>query len=183
MASTFPKLTRLAKPASPDRFGIAVSSLGNLLIAWQQDAVVRVNILPAGGEDYVHELFQDWEWKAKMTRDDKAAQKLVNDKLFSKGTWTGVFPSDVTLAFYGTDFQWEAMRKMLKVPSGKTKSYAEIAAAANAPRAARAVGTVCAKNPLALIVPCHRILASQGRLGGYGYGSAIKRQLLEWEAK
>ncbi len=164
-------------------FGVAASSLGNVLIAWQDDTVVRVYILPAGGEDYIAELFQDWQWPASLKRQDKTAQQLINDRLFSNGTWTGEFPDDLTLGFYGTDFQWTAMNAILKVRSGKTVSYNDVALAAKAPKAARAVGSVCAKNPLPLVVPCHRILATQGGLGGYGYGLAMKRQLLEWEAK
>lgn len=183
MASTFPKLKRLSKPATPDRFGIASSPVGHTLIAWEKEAILRLSILPAGGENYIHELFQDWQWKLGIPRDDKAAQQLINDVLFAKGKWTGVFPSDLTLGFYGTDFQWDAMNKMLKVPSGKTVSYGDLAMAAKAPRAARAIGSICAKNPIALIIPCHRILAANGKIGGYGYGSAMKRQLLEWEAQ
>lgn len=183
MAMTFPKLQRLSKPAQPDRFGLADSALGSVLLAWQDKALVRVHVLPAGGENYIHELFQDWHWRPDLKRDDKAAEKFVKTALFPKNKWTGVFPSDLTLGFYGTDFQFEAMRKMLKVPSGKTVSYGELARAANAPRAARAIGTICSQNPLALIVPCHRVLAANG-LGGYGLlGLGMKRQLLEWEAK
>lgn len=183
MRASFPKLIRLSKPAQADSFGIAVSPIGNLLIAWEKDTVVRIHILPVGGENYIHELFQDWEWRLKIKRDDKAAQSFVTKSMFAKGSWTGVFPADVKVGFYGTDFQWTAMQKMLKVPSGKTVSYGDLAAAANAPRAARAIGSICAKNPLALVVPCHRILAANGGLGGYGYGPALKRQLLEWESK
>ena len=183
MATTFPKLQRLSKPASPDRFGIADSALGHILIAWQNDAVIRLHVLPAGGEKYVPELFQDWEWRLNIKRDDKAAQKLIGTALFPKNKWTGVFPSDLTVGFHGTDFQWEAMRKMLKIPSGRTVSYGELARETGAPRAARAIGTICAKNPVALIIPCHRVLAANG-LGGYGQlGLGMKRQLLDWETK
>ena len=183
MRQSFPKLTRLSNPASPDRFGIAETPLGAILFAWQDKALVRIHVLPAGGENYIHDLFHDWEWRLRMTRDDKAAATVASKALFPANKWTGVFPDDLTLGFYGTDFQYEAMAKMLKIPSGKTVSYGDLAKATSAPRAARAIGSICARNPLALIVPCHRVLAANS-LGGYGLlGLGMKRQLLEWEAK
>jgi AraC family transcriptional regulator of adaptative response/methylated-DNA-[protein]-cysteine methyltransferase len=73
---------------------------------------------------------------------------------------------------------WEALRR---IPAGQTRSYGQVAAAVGAPRAARAVGAACAANPVAVIVPCHRVVASDGSLHGYAYGLARKRQLLDAE--
>ena len=74
---------------------------------------------------------------------------------------------------------WEALRR---IPFGETRSYGEIAAAVGAPGAARAVGTACAENPVPVVVPCHRVIGSDGSLHGYAYGLARKRQLLDAEA-
>jgi AraC family transcriptional regulator of adaptative response/methylated-DNA-[protein]-cysteine methyltransferase len=74
---------------------------------------------------------------------------------------------------------WEALRR---IPAGETRSYGEIAAAVGAPRAARAVGSACATNPIPIVVPCHRVVGAHGSLGGYADGLARKRQLLEAEA-
>jgi AraC family transcriptional regulator of adaptative response/methylated-DNA-[protein]-cysteine methyltransferase len=74
---------------------------------------------------------------------------------------------------------WEALRR---IPAGETRSYGQIAAAVGAPGAARAVGTACAVNPVAIVVPCHRVVGSDGSLHGYAYGLARKRQLLDAEA-
>jgi AraC family transcriptional regulator of adaptative response/methylated-DNA-[protein]-cysteine methyltransferase len=74
---------------------------------------------------------------------------------------------------------WEALRR---IPAGETRSYGQIAATVGAPRAARAVGTACAVNPVAIVVPCHRVVGSDGSLHGYAYGLARKRQLLDAEA-
>ena len=74
---------------------------------------------------------------------------------------------------------WEALRG---IPFGETRSYGEIAAAVGAPGAARAVGTACAENPVPVVVPCHRVIGSDGSLHGYAYGLARKRQLLDAEA-
>jgi AraC family transcriptional regulator of adaptative response/methylated-DNA-[protein]-cysteine methyltransferase len=74
---------------------------------------------------------------------------------------------------------WEALRR---IPAGETRSYGQIAAAVGAPGAARAVGSACAANPVAIVVPCHRVVGSDGSLHGYAYGLARKRQLLDAEA-
>ena len=74
---------------------------------------------------------------------------------------------------------WEALRR---IPAVETRSYGQIAAAVGAPGAARAVGTACALNPVALVVPCHRVVGSDGSLHGYAYGLARKHQLLDAEA-
>jgi len=73
---------------------------------------------------------------------------------------------------------WEALRR---IPAGQTRSYGEIAVEVGAPGAARAVGTACAENPVPIVVPCHRVVAANGRLGGYSGGLARKRQLLAAE--
>lgn len=73
---------------------------------------------------------------------------------------------------------WQAMRT---VPAGSTITYADLAARAGSPDAWRAAGTACSSNMAALVVPCHRIVAAHGRLGGYGYGVDVKVALLEHE--
>ena len=75
---------------------------------------------------------------------------------------------------------WGAMRK---VPAGTTVSYAELAARAGSPRAVRAAGSACARNAICLFIPCHRIVRSDGALGGYYYGLDTKRRLLEHERR
>ena len=81
----------------------------------------------------------------------------------------------------GGDFSQAAWKAMRKVSAGKTISYSELAERAGSPRAVRAAGSACAKNAIALVVPCHRILASNGGLGGYAYGLAAKKWLLRHE--
>ncbi|NBR92448.1 MAG: methylated-DNA--[protein]-cysteine S-methyltransferase [Actinobacteria bacterium] len=83
----------------------------------------------------------------------------------------------------GTPFQQRAWAAMRKIRHGRTISYAQQAAAMRAPRAARAVGSANGANPVPIIVPCHRVVASNGGLGGYSLGLAMKRWLLEHEAR
>jgi O-6-methylguanine DNA methyltransferase len=81
----------------------------------------------------------------------------------------------------GTEFQRRVWRALGKIPPGETLSYGELAAAIGRPKAARAVGAACGANPIPLLIPCHRVLAAGGRLGGFTAGLAWKRKLLERE--
>ncbi len=90
---------------------------------------------------------------------------------------------DLPLDIRGTAFQARVWRALQKIPLGRTASYAEIAAALGQPRAVRAVAQACAANKLALIVPCHRVIRSDGELGGYRWGLERKRALLAGERK
>jgi O-6-methylguanine DNA methyltransferase len=87
------------------------------------------------------------------------------------------FPLDLR----GTDFQLACWRALLAIPYGETRSYADIARAINKPNAFRAVGMANNRNPIAIVVPCHRVIASDGTLCGYGGGLNVKRKLLELE--
>jgi O-6-methylguanine DNA methyltransferase len=87
------------------------------------------------------------------------------------------FPLDLR----GTDFQIACWRALLAIPYGETRSYADIARAVGKPNAFRAVGMANNRNPVAIVVPCHRVIASDGSLCGYGGGLDIKRKLLELE--
>jgi O-6-methylguanine DNA methyltransferase len=80
-----------------------------------------------------------------------------------------------------TEFQKSVWRQMLKISTGKTKSYGEIAAAIGKPKAVRAVGGACGANPVPVLVPCHRVLAANKKLGGFSGGLDWKRKLLEQE--
>jgi O-6-methylguanine DNA methyltransferase len=87
------------------------------------------------------------------------------------------FPLDLR----GTDFQIACWRALLAIPYGETRGYADIARAVGKPKAFRAVGMANNRNPIAIVVPCHRVIASDGTLCGYGGGLDVKRKLLELE--
>ena len=88
---------------------------------------------------------------------------------------------ELTLDLRGTPFQKRVWAELLRIPYGETQSYADVARAIGKPRAMRAVGTANGANPIPLVVPCHRVIASDGTLGGYGGGLDLKRQLLAME--
>lgn len=87
----------------------------------------------------------------------------------------------IPLDLRGTDFQKRCWEELLRIPFGKTRSYAEIARAVGSPNAYRAVGQANHHNPIAIVVPCHRVLAAGTMLGGYGGGLATKAFLLRLE--
>jgi O-6-methylguanine DNA methyltransferase len=88
---------------------------------------------------------------------------------------------DLALDLRGTPFQKRVWAALLQIPYGETRSYQEIARAVGSPRAVRAVGAANGANPASLVVPCHRVIASDGTLGGYGGGLELKARLLAME--
>lgn len=90
---------------------------------------------------------------------------------------------DINYRLSGTEFQLSVWRELLKIPYGETRTYKEIAAAVGNSKAARAVGTSLNKNPLHIIIPCHRVIGTDGSLTGYAGGLGIKEKLLDTERK
>ncbi len=89
---------------------------------------------------------------------------------------------DLPLDLRGTGFQLRCWRALLAIPYGETRSYAEQARVVGQPQAFRAVGMANGDNPIAIVVPCHRVINSGGKLGGYGGGLELKRRLLDLES-
>jgi AraC family transcriptional regulator, regulatory protein of adaptative response / methylated-DNA-[protein]-cysteine methyltransferase len=92
-------------------------------------------------------------------------------------------PADLPLDIRGTAFQWRVWRALTRIPVGQTRSYAEVARAIGQPSAARAVARACATNPVALVVPCHRVVPGAGGVGGYRWGAGTKAKLLAAEKR
>ncbi len=88
---------------------------------------------------------------------------------------------DIPLAFHGTPFQNDVWNALLEIPYGTTLSYADIARKIGRPKAVRAVGTAIGKNPLLILIPCHRVIGSNGNLSGFGAGVENKALLLNIE--
>jgi len=89
--------------------------------------------------------------------------------------------SSLPLDLQATAFQWKVWREPQKIPAGETRSYSEVAAAIGSPGSTRAVASACAKNQVALVIPCHRVVRRGGELGGYRWGIERKRELIEKE--
>ena len=156
------------------RWTIAATTLGPLLVAATDRGLCRV----AFDEDEAALAARFPQ--AEVTPGDAPLATLAAAvvALVEGRSQDTTLPLDVR----GTAFQeavWQALRA---IPSGETRSYAELAAAAGRPGATRAAGTACGSNPLAVVVPCHRITRSDGGLGGYAWGVARKRALLARES-
>lgn len=91
------------------------------------------------------------------------------------------YPKTFKVLCEGTDFQMKVWKALIGIPEGTVTTYAAIAKKIGSPKAVRAVGTACGKNTVAYLVPCHRVLASDGRIGGYRWGAKRKKEMLAWE--
>jgi len=120
---------------------------------------------------------QDWTENAQHPVLQRAAKQLK--EYFKKKRTSFSLP----LAFKGTNFQRNIWREIARIPYGKTISYSELAERAGAPRAVRAAGTSTGRNPLAIIIPCHRVVGKDGSMCGFGGGLERKQFLLELESR
>lgn len=90
--------------------------------------------------------------------------------------------TEIPLLLSGTPFQQKVWRAVQKIPYGETRTYGQIATSIGKPKAVRAVGTVIGKNPVCIVIPCHRVVPKSGGIGNYAYGKAMKQWLLDHEA-
>jgi methylated-DNA-[protein]-cysteine S-methyltransferase len=157
------------------------SPLGPLFVGGSAAGVQHLAFLTGGGAQAESGALRDREAGPPGERDAAAASLVVAQLGEYFAGERERF--DLPLAASGTEFQrrvWEALRR---VPYGRTASYGEIARAIGRPSAARAVGAASRSNPLAIVVPCHRIVGADGALTGYGGGLERKAWLLEQEAR
>ena len=155
------------------------SPVGLLLLAATPRGLVRVAYDREGMDAVLQTLADKISPRvlAAPRRLEHAARQL--EEYFTGRRRAFDVPLDLRLA---GGFRRTVLAQLTGIPYGRTRSYAEIAAGTGQPRAVRAVGSACATNPLPLMVPCHRVLRSDGSLGGYLGGLEIKRRLLELEA-
>ena len=133
------------------------------------------------GEFLTHLLFNDKKSPADVAEKSTPFLQMVAGQL--KEYFAGKRREfDIPLKLSGTDFQLAVWNALQTIPYGETRSYREIAEQVGSPKACRAVGMANHRNPIAIIVPCHRVIGADGSLTGFGGGLELKRQLLELEA-
>lgn len=162
------------------RFTSVKTPVGQLFVAVSEAGVCATSLGAADEKEFVEQLsLRDGETGRPVVRDDSLAAQLQ----VQVDRWFEGREVDLPLDMSGcTAFQRRVMEEVRRIPRGSVRSYADVARAVGRPGAARAVGQVMAANPLALLVPCHRVVRSDGRLGEYsGGGPEIKRRLLELE--
>ena len=155
------------------RWTIVESALGPMLVAATPKGICRLTF-----DDSVESLLKLFP-KATIVDDDGSMRELVEGALAAVERPAAA--SDLPLDVAGTAFQEAVWRELRKIPPGETRSYAQIAAAIGKPGAVRAVGTANGDNHVAVLIPCHRVIRSDGSLGGYAGGLDRKRRLLEAE--
>lgn len=160
-------------------FGLGQSSLGHVLVASSKKGIVSILV----GED-VHPLIEDLEQrfpKARIVQEDRDPEGMV-----ARVVEYIEAPSrslDLLLDLRGTAFRQRVWQAVRKIPAGQTSTYTEIARQIGAEKAMRAVGSACANNHLAIVIPCHRVLHKDGSLsGGSFWSDARQRELLDREA-
>lgn len=158
-------------------YGFADSLLGRVFVATSARGIMRLAFVEAEEEDEIFSrMRQSWP-KATVARDDDAAGRIADRAFAPSGKG-----APLRLAPRGTNFQVKVWQALLAIPPGSVATYAAIAKAIGLPGAARAVGNACGANPVAVLIPCHRVLRETGALGGYAFGTARKRALLAMEA-
>ncbi len=157
--------------------------LGTLFVGGSGAGLHRVNFLR--GEHALDDEVQSLEADSGEAagRDPVAARPALEALTAYFGGAAGEFDggNGLALAPRGTSFQQSVWAQLRAIPAGSTRSYGEIAAAVGKPGAARAVGGAVGRNPISLIVPCHRVIASDGSIGGFASGLDRKRWLLAHE--
>ncbi|HUG46700.1 MAG TPA: bifunctional DNA-binding transcriptional regulator/O6-methylguanine-DNA methyltransferase Ada [Sphingomicrobium sp.] len=155
------------------RWTIADSALGPMLVAATSKGICRLTFDDSG--DSLERIFPN----AALIEDDGSMAELVRGVIAAVERPAEALELPVDVA--GTAFQEKVWSELRKIPPGETRSYAQIAAAIGQPGAVRAVGTANGDNHIAVLIPCHRVIRSDGSLGGYAGGLDRKRRLLEAE--
>ena len=153
------------------------SPLGTVVVAATDKGICAVSLRESDrdAEEFLHARFP----RAEIARDDDALRpqlKAVQDRIAGRR-----LDDALPLDLHGTEFQQEVWNQLLRIPPGKTRSYLDVAQAINRPRATRAVAQACGANPVAVVVPCHRVVMSDGSIGGYSGLPGVKQALLAAE--
>jgi AraC family transcriptional regulator of adaptative response/methylated-DNA-[protein]-cysteine methyltransferase len=154
------------------------SPLGLILVAATEKGLCFVEV-GESVESLVRALKQEFPRADVTGRPSKALDALAAAAR-AVAIATDV-PESIPIDIRGTAFQWRVWRALTRIPRGETRTYSQVAAAIDAASSVRAVARACATNPIALVVPCHRVIGSDGQMHGYRWGIRVKEQLLETE--
>ena len=165
------------------RYGIHPSPFGKCLIAATERGICHLGFVQTSEGNAIDDLVSVWK-AAKMIEDYKATAPLVT-RIFSgldpQNTPPGQPQQPLKLHLRGTNFQIKVWEALLTIPTGAVTTYEHIAAQIGNPNALRAVGTAVGHNPIAYLIPCHRVIRKSGEFGNYFYGSARKKVILARE--
>lgn len=154
-------------------YGITETPFGVCLIAHTDTALTTLSFKKFHTEKERLSFLKTLWGDIPYMRDDAKTKKLYQKYLHNK--------EGNTFLVSGTDFETSVWQALLEIKYGETKSYAEVAHAVGHRGAARAVGSACGKNRIGLFIPCHRVIAADGSLGGFGWGIPMKEKMLKSE--
>jgi len=159
------------------RYGLHDTPFGKALIGVTERGICHLGFVGNSEGDAIDALVKSWQ-QAKMVEDYQATAPLV-EPIFDLSR-RGDTP--LRLHLRGTNFQLKVWEALLRIPPGALTSYEDLAEQAGRPGASRAVGTSLGRNPIAVLIPCHRVIRKLGEFGNYRYGSIRKKALIGWEA-
>jgi AraC family transcriptional regulator of adaptative response/methylated-DNA-[protein]-cysteine methyltransferase len=161
------------------RYGIHDTPFGSSLIATTARGICNLHFLDAIDEQNAEKSLR-LEWrKAEIIRNQQATKEVI-DHIFNPSDFSISKP--LTLFVKGTNFQIQVWRALLRAPFGSITTYQNVADTIGRSTAARAVGNAVGNNPIAYLIPCHRVIRESGELGGYRWGMERKTIILGWEA-
>ena len=159
-------------------YGFHPTPFGEILLGSTERGVCNLSfVMPAGRSEALATFRKDW-LNAALVEKPSLTQPLV-ERIFHPSAQPSTHPMHVYLS--GSNFQLKVWEALLRIPSGSVVSYRDVASSLGDPKAARAVGNALAHNPVAVLIPCHRVIHSLGEFGHYHYGEARKAALLGWE--
>ncbi|HEY8157420.1 MAG TPA: methylated-DNA--[protein]-cysteine S-methyltransferase [Methylobacter sp.] len=161
------------------RFALGECSLGSVLVAVSAKGICTIS-LGDGPEALTRDLQNRFPQAELIGSDGEFEQWIAQITAFVETPALGL---DLPLDICGTAFQQRVWHALRQIPAGQTVSYTDIAQRMGAPKAVRAVAGACAANSLAVVIPCHRVLRSDGNLSGYRWGIERKAELLRRESK
>lgn len=161
------------------RYAFQPTPFGEALVAMTQKGICNLQFVDGDEQQAaIQRLYRAWP-KANLCEDATSISPIVY-AIFSDFPLQPGIP--IKLHLRGTNFQIKVWQALLNIPAGKVVSYQDIAICIGMPDSARAVGQAIARNPVAVIIPCHRVLPKSGSFGGYRWGRVRKKALLAWEA-
>ena len=155
-------------------YGFAKSLFGELIVARTTAGICNLQFVTTTPQAALDELYLCWGHDACIIENHEMACNVVQS-MFEKR------PYNISLDLCGTAFQLKVWKALQQIPFGKTVSYSEVAHAIGQPTAIRAVASAIARNPIAVVIPCHRVVHSNGSLGQYRWGAQLKKRLIQWE--
>jgi AraC family transcriptional regulator of adaptative response/methylated-DNA-[protein]-cysteine methyltransferase len=160
-------------------YGFHASPFGRALMIATGRGLAGLAFADEGGEaGALDDMRRRWP-RARFSEDHAGTAPLAR-RIFDPRLWSRDQP--LRIVMIGTDFEVRVWQTLLKIPMGRATTYSDIAASIKAPKAARAVGAAVGRNPIAFVVPCHRVIGRGGDLTGYRWGLTRKRAMLAWEA-